>query len=525
MGELGTGVVSVANGGSLTGAANNGVRIGTSAGALGAFIVSPEGTVTTRRFIGGSGTGSLVFNGGTVKPADATHASAFVDSGLARATVTPYGGTFDSDGKGDFTFAKPLLAAANANEISETLAHRWTFDGESLADSLGSSGATTVGDVTWADGAIRLTGGANGSSQVNLGTDVFPTDGRGATIEMWVTVKAFSKWSRLVQCGDTTTTAKTNFFISANVGSATNPWRFKVMGVDEVNGKHVMQIDRMYHVAATFDPRTDGRWVCRAALHDPATGALIDDLTFTSDAGWKFQDIRFADGCWLGKSSYTADNDPNAEYHDIRIHHRAMTEAQLVASATNGPACRFAFRKKGTGTLTLTGANMYRTDTAVDGGALKLASGASLPATGISVADGATLDLNGASQAAERLEGAGTVTNGTLAVAGPILPGGEGTVGTLTLAGTALTSGTLVVDVAADGTCDKLAATGTLDLSGLSLALGNADLNEEAVYVLATAAGFTGDFVDVSLPNKWKTFVQSNRVIMAYANGTVMLVR
>jgi len=385
-----------------------------------------------------------------------------------------------------------------------------------------------VGNVTWTNGAIRLNGGANGSSQVNLGTDVFPKDGRGATIEMWVTQREYSFWSRIVQCGYSKGGADTNFFISANTGgSAANPtvWRFRVSNVAEINGKHRIEMNRMYHVAATFDPQPDGRWICRAALHDPVTGALIDELVYTSVVGWKFQNMRFHDGCWLGHSSYDADNDPNAEYHDVRIHYRAMTEAQLAASAVNGPAYRFAFRKKGTGTLTLTGANMYRTDTAVDGGTLRLASGASLPETGISVASGATLDLAGASQTAERLSGEGTVTGGALAVTDTIQPGGEGTVGTLTLDGTSLASGTLVVDVAADGTCDKLAATGTFDLSGLSLALGNADLNEEAVYVLATAAGFTGDFVDVSLPNKWKTFVQANRVIMAYANGTVMLVR
>ena len=62
-------------------------------------------------------------------------------------------------------------------------------------------------------------------------------------------------------------------------------------------------------------------------------------------------------------------------------------------------------------------------------------------------------------------------------------------------------------------------------LISLSLALGNADLNEEAVYVLATAAGFTGDFADVSLPNKWRAFVQEKRVIMAYAKGSVLLIR
>ena len=525
VGETGTGVVSVANGGVLSGRATNGIRIGQNAGSMGAFIVSPDGIVTTRRFYGGSGTGSLVFNGGTVKAYNATSASAFIDSTLTRATVTPYGGTFDSDGKGDFTFAKPLLAAENANEVSEMLAHRWTFDGDLLADSLGGSAATTVGNVTWGDGAIRLNGGTNGSSQVNLGTDVFPKDGRGATIEMWVTLKAYSKWARIVQCGYSKGGSDTNFFISANLGSSTSAWRFRVCNVAEINGQHVMQMNRMYHVAATFDPQGDGRWVCRAALHDPATGELIDELVYTSAVGWRFQNMRFQDGCWLGKSSYDADNDPNAEYHDIRIHHRAMTEEQLAASAVNGPAYRYAFRKKGAGTLTLTGANTYVADTAVDGGTLKLASGATLPVTGLSVAGGATLDLNGASQTAERLSGSGMVTNGTLAVTGPILLGGEGTIGTLALNGTALTSGTLVVDAAADGTCDKLAVTGTLDLSHISLALGSANLNEETVYTIVTAAGFTGDFADVSLPNKWKVFVQENRVIMAYANGTVLLFR
>ena len=530
VGELGTGVVSVANGGFMTGSASNGVRIATDAAAVGTVLLSPGGTVTTRRFVGGAGKGSLVFNGGTAKPYDALYATGFVGSNLARATVTPYGGTFDSDGKGDFTFTKPLLAAANANELAETIAHRWTFDGESLADSLGGSAATTVGNVTWTNGAIRLNGGANGSSQVNLGTDVFPTDGRGATIEMWVTQKSYSFWSRIVQCGYSKgEAANTNFFISANTGgSASTPvvWRFKVGFVAEINGKHKIEIGRMYHVAATFDPQPDGRWICRAALHDPATGELIDELVYTSAVGWKFQNMLFQDGCWLGHSSYDADNDPNAEYHDIRIHHRAMTEAQLVASATNGPAYRFAFRKKGTGTLTLTGANAYLADTAVDGGTLKLASGATLPATGIAVADGAVLNLNGASQGAERLEGAGAITNGTLAVAGPILPGGEGKVGVLTLAGASLTSGTLVVDVGANGASDCLAVTGALDLSNLSLALADATaLDETKVYTIATATSVTGRFANENLPKKWRTTVHPTHVTLAYANGTVFLFR
>ena len=91
--------------------------------------------------------------------------------------------------------------------------------------------------------------------------------------------------------------------------------------------------------------------------------------------------------------------------------------------------------------------------------------------------------------------------------------------------GTTLTSGTLVVDAAADGTSDCLAATGTLDLSNLSLKLGDANLNESKVYTLATAAEITGKFREEELPNRWRTFVQPTKVTFAYANGTVMLVR
>ena len=47
-----------------------------------------------------------------------------------------------------------------------------------------------------------------------------------------------------------------------------------------------------------------------------------------------------------------------------------------------------------------------------------------------------------------------------------------------------------------------------------------AALDEEKVYVVATATAVTGNFAGVALPNKWKVFPQATRVVMAYANGT-----
>jgi hypothetical protein len=92
--------------------------------------------------------------------------------------------------------------------------------------------------------------------------------------------------------------------------------------------------------------------------------------------------------------------------------------------------------------------------------------------------------------------------------------------------GTTLTGGTLVVDIGADGASDCLTATGTLDLSNLSLALGDTtELDETKVYTVATASAVTGNFASVALPKKWKAFPQATRVIIGYANGTMLFFR
>ena len=138
----------------------------------------------------------------------------------------------------------------------------------------------------------------------------------------------------------------------------------------------------------------------------------------------------------------------------------------------------------------------------------------------------ATLDLNGTSQTAKELGGFGTVKGGTLAVTGTIQPGGRDAVGTLTLDGTALTSGTLVIDVAADGTCDKLVATGTLNLSNLNLVIAGAELDKGKRYEIATAASVTGAFASTTLPeSRWHVSVSGTKVTLTSVRGTVVIVR
>ncbi|HNX35744.1 MAG TPA: autotransporter-associated beta strand repeat-containing protein [Kiritimatiellia bacterium] len=118
------------------------------------------------------------------------------------------------------------------------------------------------------------------------------------------------------------------------------------------------------------------------------------------------------------------------------------------------------------------------------------------------IAADAVLDLGGTRQPLAGLSGCGTVSNGTLAVQGVIAPGGTNAVGTLTLAAAATLSGTLLVDAALDGSCDRLQVSGALDVSGLTLEIQNpAVLKPGATYVIATCTpgSLSGQFLSTNL--------------------------
>ena len=531
IGEDGTGTVSVANGGTFVDLAGNS-PMSSNAKGVGTLFLSPDGIFETPQLKAGAAgrDNGVVFNGGTLKLRTNGSPSAFLDSTLTRVTVSPYGGAIDTNGKGDFTLNRALGPTTDAGDLSEALAHRWSFKDGSLADSVGGLAATVGGTVDLEDGAVRLKGLARGQSCVNLGSNLLPTDGRGATIEVWVTPLSFKSWARVIDFGPGSEGTGKDLYFSFNDGNNTAEARAHFRTINATLNCYIPSAaiapGRTYHIALVFAPQPDRKMLCTAYIRDADTGDLLNTGSGTQALDWTLGDIPQTNGCWLGHSSYASNNDPDARYHEVRIHHRPMSAAQAEASCLAGPDAVYYFRKKGTGTLTMTGANTYATGTAVDGGTLKLASGATLPATEMWAGSGATLDLNGTSQTARELGGTGTVKGGTLAVTDTIQPGGRKTVGTLTVDGTSLTSGTLVVDLGANGTSDCLTATGTLDLSNLSLALSDVTaLDETKIYTIATATEVTGAFAHADIPKKWKVSALGTQVKLVYANGTVLFFR
>jgi hypothetical protein len=166
--------------------------------------------------------------------------------------------------------------------------------------------------------------------------------------------------------------------------------------------------------------------------------------------------------------------------------------------------------------------------TAVGGGKTNLLAAA----TSIVLGEGTLLDLDGYFQTLKDLIGSGTVTNGTLSITGTIAPGGTNVVGQLTLAAnTTLGSGTLLVDVGAGGTSDKLIVGGTVDLSNMDLEIANpAALDRSKVYtVLSCTGGGTraGTFRSLAVPDsRWHAIYRADgSVQLLYVSGTLMRVR
>lgn len=185
-----------------------------------------------------------------------------------------------------------------------------------------------------------------------------------------------------------------------------------------------------------------------------------------------------------------------------------------------------AFVKSGAATLTLAGASTYNCATEVAAGTLALASGDTpgvLPEGGVVRLTGGTLNLGGNAQTVKALVGtAGSVANGTLRTTEGVYPGGAGTVGAFTC-GAAL-AGTLYIDAADDGTCDRLIADGTLALDGLALVLPDVP---EGVTALTVVSGATsGTFASVSgLPAGWELHQSGAGVTARKATGLTVVIR
>lgn len=136
-------------------------------------------------------------------------------------------------------------------------------------------------------------------------------------------------------------------------------------------------------------------------------------------------------------------------------------------------------------TWTLTGANSYTGTTVVTAGTLLVNGNQGTASGAISVGAGATLG------------GSGTLGGATTAAASSTIAPGSNGVGTLTTAAPVSIAGSLAIEVGSSS-ADRLTVSGSLDLTGSTLAVTTLAAPAQPAYVIASYGLLTGTFGTVT---------------------------
>ncbi len=446
-------------------------------GTLSVRCITPTAYGTNRTFR---------LDGGTLKTTEST--ATFVQAGtLTKFEVGAAGGTVDTCGN-DVTFNQPLTARSEVDAM-EPPVHRWGFNG-TLEDSIGTADASTNGTVNLGAEAFSIPGGARGAGAVNLGRGLVPTGDAGFTIEVWARQNAVFNWSRVFDIG---TAAANSFLLAWTSGKATDRTTLSVkyggVQVYQTNVLGGFQLGTNYHIAVTAAPKGDGSWVVTSYKQNADTGATLATFSLTPNTGWSPAN-QVADNFWLGRSLSNSDEDAAATYDEVRIWDRPLTEEQLGELARLGPnSWRFGgtFKKRGAGTLTLTGANTFAVPTEIEGGTLALAAGASMVSDVL------------------------VKTGGVFAVAATATPP------------------SVAIEVGENGACGYVTPTsGVLDLGRLTLSLANPEAlaNGRSYVICRSQGGFTGTPSVTGIPSSWQVnVIQSVGEVRLAKSGVTIIFR
>ena len=210
VGESGSGMLTVKNGGELT--VNAPITFAADGSvSVGRGYVLDGGRVTGAQFRGIDGKGKqkgLFVDGGILSPDCSAIANSRTNwiTGLPALNVGSRGAIFDTAGR-DASVPQVLTVADVPERLTtNNLVHRWSFNGD-LTDSVGNQNATAVNEHFTDFSSYTLPGGTKGTGYIDLGSDVLPKDGSGVTLEIWATQLSAQRYSRVFEIGlDTTKT-------------------------------------------------------------------------------------------------------------------------------------------------------------------------------------------------------------------------------------------------------------------------------------------------------------------------------
>lgn len=270
-----------------------------------------------------------------------------------------------AQGKADI--AARVVAGPNLNNV----VLRWCFTNAvaaapastTVSDLISGASAIVRGNgATFTGKGLRIPGTTTGNVAVNsMSAYIDLPNGiissrTNITIEIWATPLAAPNWARLCDFGRTAeagnglagewtgapgsaapgaTTASDDLMLSAAVGTDINKQRFEA----KLNGSTTVTLDAglattagvQHHYALTFTDGAGaagsggGRWQW---FRDGDAIAYLDVSNHLAD----IEDVNN----WLGRSMWSADNNANNEYAEVRISNVALSRGELLANALLG---------------------------------------------------------------------------------------------------------------------------------------------------------------------------------------------
>ena len=215
------------------------------------------------------------------------------------------------------------------------LLHRWGFNGD-LKDSVGSSDATIVGNVT-TDGRRYMTpGGSSGSAYIDLGDNLVPRECEAVTLEFWATQDARGSYDRIFDFGSMPagydfTRYDTSCYSPDNIRM---DWKGNITSFGATGWS--LSVGTEYHIAVVYEKGQGSRWVATYYIQDATGSGELFKVSCEADSGWSFASVGQTE--WLlGQPLTCWDSCAKASYNEVRIWNRALTEEDFKTATEDGP--------------------------------------------------------------------------------------------------------------------------------------------------------------------------------------------
>ena len=230
-----------------------------------------------------------------------------------------------------------LLAATTAQATGgdpATLLHRWSFNGD-LKDSVGGRTAMYSGKAAPAwnatTNAISLAGGARGTSVLQMGARTVPEG--NFTLEIFATLRQDSgNYAPLFQLADATSADVLTCCWVSNNRIELNKGGTRLFLQDNLLGTYTL--GNLYHVCFTVTTNYDGNGMSqlRFVKRNLTTGAdpIIADVV--PSAPWSPADLKIR-SLNIGFSVWSGNYDPAADYDEIRVWDRVLTDDEIASNA------------------------------------------------------------------------------------------------------------------------------------------------------------------------------------------------